>query len=86
MVLSSRFDEDASVKAQRFLQVLEAVIIPFEEVHYHEAIRAFLRYGKGRHPAKLNFGDCLSYATAKIARKPLLCKGDDFAKTDLTLA
>ena len=42
-------------------------------------------YGKGRHPAGLNFGDCLTYATAKLAGRPLLCVGDDFAQTDLEL-
>ena len=45
----------------------------------------FTRYGKGRHPAGLNFGDCCSYATAFLAREPLLCCGDDFRKTDLDL-
>ena len=42
--------------------------------------------GDGRHPAGLNFGDCLTYATAALAREPLLCVGDDFPQTDLTLA
>jgi ribonuclease VapC len=44
-----------------------------------------LAFGKGRHPARLNFGDCLTYATVKLAEEPLLCLGDDFAKTDLQL-
>ena len=47
------------------------------------AIKAFQRYGKGRHPAKLNLGDCFSYALAKISGEPLLYKGNDFAKTDI---
>jgi ribonuclease VapC len=47
------------------------------------AIDAFARYGKGRHPAKLNFGDCFSYAGAKAADVSLLYVGDDFAQTDL---
>ena len=46
---------------------------------------AYERYGKGRHAAKLNFGDCLSYACAKLSKQPLLCKGDDFPHTDLEL-
>ena len=50
------------------------------------ALSAFARYGKGRHPAGLNLGDCLTYATAKVADEPLLCLGDDFAETDLALA
>ena len=45
---------------------------------------AFSRFGKGRHPAALNFGDCFAYALARILAQPLLFKGDDFAKTDLT--
>lgn len=47
---------------------------------------AFLRYGKGRQPAGLDFGDCLTYAVAKLSAPPLLCVGDDFAQTDLELA
>lgn len=51
-----------------------------------EARRAFLRYGKGRHPAALNLGDCASYALAKAQDLPLLFKGNDFPNTDLTAA
>jgi ribonuclease VapC len=52
-----------------------------------EAAReAFLRYGKGRHPAGLNLGDCASYAVAKTHNLPLLFKGNDFSQTDLTPA
>jgi ribonuclease VapC len=50
------------------------------------ALDAFTRYGKGIHPAALNFGDCLTYAVAKVANEPLLCLGDDLAQTDLALA
>lgn len=50
------------------------------------AIEAFLRFGKGRHPAKLNFGDCFSYALAKRLDVPLLFKGDDFPHTDIRCA
>lgn len=46
---------------------------------------AYSRFGKGRHPAALNFGDCCTYAVASVAGEPLLCLGDDFAKTDLLL-
>jgi len=49
-------------------------------------VDAWLRFGKGRHFAALNFGDCLSYATAVIAAEPLLCIGDDFPQTDCLLA
>jgi ribonuclease VapC len=47
---------------------------------------AFLRFGKGRHPARLNFGDCASYALARLEGCPLLFKGDDFARTDIAAA
>jgi ribonuclease VapC len=50
------------------------------------AVLAFDRYGKGRHKARLNMGDCFSYACAKVHRVPLLCKGDDFIHTDIALA
>ena len=59
--------------------------VPFDDIHRTAAGIAFLRYGKGRHPARLNLGDCMSYAVAKVAGEPLLCVGDDFAKTDLEL-
>jgi ribonuclease VapC len=58
----------------------------FRRAHWRSAVDAFHRFGKGRHPAGLNFGDCMSYATAKLADQPLLCAGADFAKTDLRLA
>jgi ribonuclease VapC len=67
------------------LEDLEAVAIPFSEVHWPVAVDAFLRFGKGRHAAGLNLGDCLTYAVAKVAVEPLLCLGDDFARTDLAL-
>lgn len=50
------------------------------------ALRAYLRYGKGRHPARLNLGDCFAYALAKALDAPLLYKGDDFALTDIRSA
>ena len=52
---------------------------PFTEGHYGTAVSAWLKYGKGRHPAALNFGDCLAYATAKAAGMPLLYVGYDLS-------
>ena len=49
------------------------------------AVDAHGRFGRGRHKAALNFGDCLGYATAKLADLPLLCTGGDFSKTDLAI-
>jgi ribonuclease VapC len=68
------------------LRDLDATVIPFSEEDSRLALQAFLRFGKGRHPAALNFGDCLAYATALIANQPLLFVGDDFSQTDLTAA
>jgi ribonuclease VapC len=62
------------------------VSIPFDERHWFVAADAYIRYGKGRHPAKLNFGDCMTYATAHLADHPLLFIGEDFAKTDIASA
>lgn len=69
-----------------FLEENEIVALPFDERHSAIAAEAFLRYGKGRHPARLNYGDCMTYATARLAERPLLCIGEDFARTDLPLA
>jgi ribonuclease VapC len=57
--------------------------IPFGSVHWREAVDAFRRFGRGQHPAGLNFGDCLTYAAASLSGEPLLFVGDSFAKTDL---
>jgi ribonuclease VapC len=61
-------------------------IIPFTESHAILAKYAFERYGKGRHPAKLNFGDCMAYALAKETGEELLFKGTDFGLTDVAVA
>ena len=61
-------------------------VLPFEARHWRVAIEAGRRFGKGRHPAALDFGDCLAYATARVAARPLLATGNDFGKTDITLA
>ncbi len=70
----------------RFLEEMEVVSIPFDERQWSIAAEAFIRYGKGRHPAALNYGDCMTYATAHKADQPLLFIGGDFAKTDLVSA
>ena len=85
IVLSARLSRDAQGLLARFVQTVDATIIPFGEAHYSAAHQAWLRFGKGRHPAALNFGDCATYATALLAGEPLLCTGDDFPLTDLEL-
>ena len=63
-----------------------AEIVDFTAAHVDAATDAFLRYGKGRHPAALNYGDCMAYAIARVAGCPLLYKGEDFARTDIRSA
>lgn len=83
IVLSARMDADARPLLSRFLTEASITVIPFGESHYGVAVEAWLRFGKGRHPASLNFGDCLSYAVARLADEPLLFVGSDFLKTDV---
>ncbi len=85
-VLLARLGTDPLVVVSRFLAGYAVEVIEFTDLHWREAASAYLRFGRGRHPAKLNYGDCLSYATASVARKPLLCIGNDFPQTDLSLA
>ncbi|MFG1644952.1 type II toxin-antitoxin system VapC family toxin [Amycolatopsis sp. NPDC049252] len=85
IVLTTRLGARGRLVLARFLQDNHIATVPFTEEHADVAIEAFKQYGKGHHPAKLNMGDCYSYATAKIAREPLLCIGDDFPQTDLEL-
>jgi ribonuclease VapC len=86
MVLAKRRDV-SPLRAQHYFDSLTSEIglteIPIDERIGRLAVECFERYGKGRHPAQLNLGDCLSYASAKTLGVPLLYKGDDFAKTDV---
>lgn len=71
----------------RLLREARITVVPITEDVAHVAVEAFQRYGKGRgHKAKLNFGDCLSYACAQSHGVPLLFKGNDFAATDIARA
>ena len=86
MVLVSRRGEHALAEVELWLAKVEADIIPIDADLADLAMRAWLAYGKGRHPAALNFADCISYALAKRADEPLLFKGDDFSRTDIRAA
>jgi ribonuclease VapC len=86
LALIRRYGVVGRTMLSRFFEENKVVTVPFDERHWSVAADATMRYGKGRHPAKLNFGDCLSYATAKIADMPLLFIGDDFAQTDIAVA
>ena len=83
IVLSARTGNDSRGILSRSLAEAAITTIPFGDAHWSTAVEAWLRFGKGRHPAALNFGDCLAYATARVAGRPLLCAGNDFARTDL---
>jgi len=83
IVLSSRLGMDARGVLARLIQTAGVETIPFSTPHYEAAVSAWLKYGKGRHPAALNLGDCFSYAVAMLAKQPLLCIGNDFSKTDI---
>lgn len=85
IVLGSRLGFERRGLLFRFIQEFEIATIPFTGEHWSVAVEAYERYGKGRHSAALNFGDCLTYAVAKVARQPLLFVGDDFRETDLQI-
>lgn len=86
IVLSARLQEDARGLLARLLQESGITVVDVTEAHVGVAMDAWLRYGRGRHPASLNVGDCLSYAISVVAGAPLLCVGDDFPQTDCVLA
>jgi ribonuclease VapC len=86
MVLSSRLGVEPQALLDRFLRDFGVIPVVFGEQHWREALDAFRRFGKGRHPAGLNFGDCLSYAAARLADHPLLFVGGDFSQTDIEAA
>ena len=83
MVLEGRSGEDAGSDLDLFLRRASIETIAFDEDQLIWARRAFRRFGKGRHTAGLNFGDCASYALAQWSGEPLLFKGTDFAATDV---
>jgi ribonuclease VapC len=83
IVLSHRYGPTGRTVFERVRQEFGIAVAQYTEAHVAVAHRAFLEYGKGRHPAGLNFGDCLSYATARLGAEPLLAIGDDFTQTDL---
>jgi ribonuclease VapC len=69
----------------RFLSVARAEIVPITAEIGRGAVEAFERYGRGRHAARLNMGDCFAYACARSLDVPLLFKGDDFSQTDIAV-
>ncbi len=78
--------ERARQVVDRFLHLAEIQIVDITRLEQEAALDAMSRYGKGRHPARLNMGDCFAYACAKTHAAPLLFKGGDFSKTDIAVA
>jgi ribonuclease VapC len=76
---------DALAVVDRFLTETGGTVVPIDRATAVAAIEAFDRFGKGHHPAELNMGDCFAYACARQIGAPLLCKGNDFPRTDINL-
>ncbi len=86
IVMERQTEPDADRQRDMFFRRAGIIVEPFTVEQAHIARQAFHDFGKGRHPAGLNFGDCFSYALAKFMGEPLLFKGEDFKKTDLLSA
>lgn len=86
VVLAARLGRDSRDLVIRLLDEFSIEEVPFGDRHWREAVDAYLRFSRGRHKARLNFGDCLTYAVARLANEPLLFVGDDFRETDLETA
>jgi ribonuclease VapC len=78
--------DEATALVERLLGDANATIVSIDRTTGQEALRAFARYGKGRHPAALNMGDCFAYACTRQLATTLLCKGNDFPQTDIEVA
>lgn len=85
IVIESKKGEDGARELDLLLRQIQAEIIAMNSVQTEAARKAWRDFGKGRHPAALNIGDCCAYALAKVTGEPLLFKGDDFSKTDISL-
>ncbi len=83
MVIEYKKGNAGAEKLDELLEELAPTIVEFDHAQAILARTAWREYGKGRHPAKLNFGDCCSYALAKHLNKPILFKGNDFSQTDI---
>src|SRR3954453_7119655 len=83
VVIDNRGDAMASREFDRFFRRSSIEVAAVTLEHAQVARQAYRDFGKGRHPAGLNFGDCMAYALAKVRDEPLLFKGEDFGKTDV---
>jgi len=85
MILGSCYGSDGVRDLDLFIAKAQVTLVPVDEEQAGLARRAFRRYGKSRHPAGLNFGDCFSYALAQALNEPLLFTGNDFNQTDIQM-
>jgi ribonuclease VapC len=83
MIVESRYGADGVRDLDLLIAKAQISLAPVDEEQANLARRAFRKFGKGRHPAGLNFGDCFSYALSKALQEPLLFKGNDFSQTDV---
>lgn len=83
ILVEARQGPEAVSDLQTLLDRLRVEIRPVDEDQAHAALAGWRRFGKGRHPAGLNLGDCFAYALAKLTAAPLLSKGEDFRQTDI---
>jgi ribonuclease VapC len=86
LVIEARKREPGGRELDLFLHKAKIDIVPFTHDHLEEARTAWRKYGKGNHPAGLNFCDCCAYALSKVSGEALLFKGNDFARTDVVSA
>ena len=86
MVVESRGGAAAGAEFERVMSSAQIEAVPVTLEQLASARYAWRRFGKGNHPAGLNFGDCFAYALSDVTREPLLFKGDDFAQTDVRTA
>lgn len=85
IVISARKGSSGTKELNLFIDRAEIHVLPVDREQVEVGHAAYLRYGRGRHPARLNYGDCFSYAAAKVTGHPLLFKGNEFPQTDLPL-
>jgi ribonuclease VapC len=86
LVFTGRRGARSAASVEGLIRELGVTIVPFGEAEWRAAVDAFRRFGRGRHAAALNYGDCLAYATAQTGRDALLFVGEEFSKTDITPA
>ncbi len=86
IVVEAKQGSEAAADLRTLLTTLDVSVVAVDPGQAQIAVRAWRRFGKGRHPAGLDLGDCFSYALAKTAGAPLLFKGNDFRKTDVVSA